>query len=290
MPTHYSVVQYVPDPLTGERINIGIIAVGDSEIASRFLDSWARVECFAAGHSVDFLRDFAEEIQAASPAQLGLSGLTLPEDLTVETLQNIACRWTNAVQFTTPATSLKQPAELLAGLAPRFLRTTTTATSIVGRPRDRRRAAAIAHSALSLAVEYQQMQAQVKRRTLIRGALEEYRFDSVALNGRPLLAAHGISFESGGDDVERSVDALGQAIRDVRDHLEHLQIGVVALRREEDENSRPFKRAVHIFETYGARVLREDEVQDWAIDAAAKYMTGEVPGAEDGELSLLNVA
>lgn len=283
MPTFYSVVQYVPDPLTGERINIGIIAVGESEIESRFLNSWSRVECFAAGRDISSLLDFAEALEGASPSQLGLSGLTIPESITVDKLSQMSLRWTNAIQFTPLGTSLQPPAQLLASLAPRFLHAVPTREPVASRPKDRRRAAAIAHSALAMAVSYRALPVQVKRREFVQGALEEYRFDSVALNGKPLMAAHGVSFLTAVDEAERSIDALGQAIRDVKEKYPDLPIGVVALRSENQESLRPYNRAVHLFGNYGAQVLREEEAQDWALDASAKYVDISSKGKDESD-------
>lgn len=275
MPTHYSVVQYVPDPLAEERINIGIIAVGETEIASRFLENWARVECFAGGADISILKAFAAEVSAASPAQLGMGWVQSGEQLTADSLTVIFRRWTNAIQFTEPAASLRPPHAVLDALSPRFLRIPCEPSEAAPpeRRRSRSAAASIAHSAVFAAIQMQRLEnVQVRWRAWLAGALEEYLYDSVAENSVPIMAAQGLSFEGGGsDDLERSIDAMGQAIRDVRDRIPMLPIGVVALANSEDEESKPFKRATHLFESYGARLLREHEAQSWAIESAAAY-------------------
>src|SRR6266571_3423111 len=46
MPTTYTVVQYVPDPIADERLNVGVIAVSGGRARSRFLTNWLRAERF----------------------------------------------------------------------------------------------------------------------------------------------------------------------------------------------------------------------------------------------------
>jgi Protein of unknown function (DUF3037) len=65
MPGYYSVVQYLPDPVTDERVNIGVITYGDGGIRCRFLRTWTRVRMFG-GEDVSFLREFAAGVTQAT--------------------------------------------------------------------------------------------------------------------------------------------------------------------------------------------------------------------------------
>ena len=59
MTSHYSIVQYVPDPIADERINVGVIATGENgTVRVRFLGHWQRVHQFGRG-DVSFLQEFA---------------------------------------------------------------------------------------------------------------------------------------------------------------------------------------------------------------------------------------
>ncbi len=46
MASFYTVVQYVPDPVTDERVNIGVIVAAEDTVQSRFLSNWRRVKQF----------------------------------------------------------------------------------------------------------------------------------------------------------------------------------------------------------------------------------------------------
>ena len=72
MISKYTVVQYLPDPLNGECINIGVVVLGDGQVLSRFLGEWDRVECFSGGRDITFLRHFAERVHESDPEQLAL--------------------------------------------------------------------------------------------------------------------------------------------------------------------------------------------------------------------------
>jgi hypothetical protein len=42
MPARYSVIQYLPDPATDERINFGVLAFGDGDhLYARFVRNWS---------------------------------------------------------------------------------------------------------------------------------------------------------------------------------------------------------------------------------------------------------
>ena len=73
MSSFYSIAQFVPDPVTDERINIGAFAFGDGRVRCHFLSKWGRVQHFST-QDIGFLRDFARDMTAAS-RRSGLSEL-----------------------------------------------------------------------------------------------------------------------------------------------------------------------------------------------------------------------
>ncbi len=71
MASRYSIIQYVPNPIADERINIGIVAFNDQLVKTRFVKSWKRVRCFATDESdIDYLQEFTANMQKL--ASLGL--------------------------------------------------------------------------------------------------------------------------------------------------------------------------------------------------------------------------
>ena len=65
MPAFYSIVQYVPDPVIDERINVGVIVFGEGRVMSRFVDNWRRVRNFGS-EGIAFLRKFADQAEQMS--------------------------------------------------------------------------------------------------------------------------------------------------------------------------------------------------------------------------------
>jgi hypothetical protein len=279
MPTFYSILQYLPDPTTGERINVGMIAIGDETVGTRFVDSWDRIKCFAGDADIRFLVDFASKMEGAELSQLGLPGLEVGDALTLENLNLWAGEWREALQFTPPTVSLQSPADLLTDLAPRFLRLSDAPeTGIVRsgtRARGRHTAARLAHQAVLMGVTVQELDLTVERQGVLPGVVGSAQFDSVALNGRPVLAAQGLSFEpEDSDQIERAIEALGHKIWNVREAYPSLEVGVVTLRRSRVEKADLYDRAVEIFTYHGATVVNEHEAQSWAVEAAGRYREG----------------
>lgn len=119
------IVQFVPDALTEERINVGVIAFDKQAVECRFLSNWQRVRCFA-GEEIEFLKDFAHEItkqlSGTSPLDLG-AGKDLGQGraLTPELLIRMSRDWAGAIQFTTPKSSTRSRATVLNWAASRLL-------------------------------------------------------------------------------------------------------------------------------------------------------------------------
>src|SRR2546427_8096708 len=105
MPTTYTVVQYVPDPIADERLNVGVIAVSGSHARSRFLSNWLRAERFGNA-SVRVLRDFARQVEEAGVPALPIREAGGRLELSEEKLRELAGHWVNSIQFTAPRTSL----------------------------------------------------------------------------------------------------------------------------------------------------------------------------------------
>jgi len=105
MPSHYSIIRFVPDSVTDERVNIGVVAVGDGGPQVRFLRHWRRVREFA---DVDpkALRDFVKALLDESA-----------NEWTRDNLERFARTWTNSIQFSEPSASLESTVEAVEWLA-----------------------------------------------------------------------------------------------------------------------------------------------------------------------------
>ena len=65
MSAQFSVIRYVPDPITEECVNFGVVAWDGERIRCRFLSNWTRVRSFGQ-QKLDFLREFAKEMTAVT--------------------------------------------------------------------------------------------------------------------------------------------------------------------------------------------------------------------------------
>jgi len=96
MVCYYTIVRYYPDPITDERINIGVIVFGDGKVRSRFVRDWHRVEQFG-GEDISYLHEFAQRVKGWDET----------------TLKDCIGRWNRSIQFRKPSPSLRTPEKLL---------------------------------------------------------------------------------------------------------------------------------------------------------------------------------
>jgi hypothetical protein len=118
--SQYSIIQYFPNPIADERINIGAIAFDEEVIKVQFLQHWERVSDFGM-ENIDFLKDFATRMKKSVADGLLFPGdepNTLPRQ---ERLTKIARTWFNSIQFTEPRGSLEDVESLLQDVVETYL-------------------------------------------------------------------------------------------------------------------------------------------------------------------------
>lgn len=106
MVSYFSIIQYVPNPIIGERINIGVVTTDGQRTYARFLQNWSRVENFSLENNIDFLKNFAEKVI---------------KEKQLFDFANAACTYKNTIQITAPRASLKKADILLNEICSRFL-------------------------------------------------------------------------------------------------------------------------------------------------------------------------
>src|SRR5205085_8631669 len=109
MPSKYTVLQFLPNPASGERVNVGVIAYGPSGGYVRFLSRWDRVRAFART-DVSFLKDLTKAVIARVDVltQAVREGF-VPEFQPAE-IEGWVAKWSFCVEFTEPRASLLNPA------------------------------------------------------------------------------------------------------------------------------------------------------------------------------------
>jgi len=269
--THYTVVHYLPNPLSGERINVGLIAWNEGRIAARFVDDWRRVHSFG-GEDVEFIHDFVERVEEAMLSEPLLPGLADGPQLDEDRLKRIVGTWTHSLQFSEPKASLKSPAAVVDEMAPVFLRRSRRRVKTW---RDRRAAAALVASSVRTTVTNlvkTKPADLVRRNQLIKGKLGRHQFDVVVANGKPLFAAQGLSFQIGDTrllDLETNATAF--AITDVRRAIPHFPLAVLTLPPQ--KKSPLFTQAQKVFHGLSADVVESaEEMARWAARTTKKVV------------------
>jgi hypothetical protein len=249
MPSHYLVVQYVPDLVRDERVNIGVIAVGNGKVRTHFLENWQRVRHFGS-KGIAALKEFAHQSSRLSE----------------EDLRNAAANWKNVIQFTQPAASLLDVDQLVIDAAERFLVDPPT----VCKPyRTRSDAARLTRQLVTSALRERLggIAREFVRPTPLQGRYDEHEFDVTVSNGQPMFAAHGLSFEAPPTkDLAKELHATSWSIEDVRQTHPNLSIAIIALPPK--GNFEPYERARRVFTDLGALVVPEEQATGWAAAVA----------------------
>jgi hypothetical protein len=231
MPSHYSVIRYVPDSVTDERINVGVIAVGDGGTHARFLAHWHRVREFGAP-DLRFLHEFARELELRRDPRLNGG-----RDWNHDELMRLASGWTNSIQFSEPRASLKTSAELIEEVAVRFLRDEAAPAQAY---RARSQAIELALSKAKAALRNRfgvRGAALVNKRVPLQGAVYSHHFDLVIGNDQPYFAGQMLSLELPDQRrVEKDIDAAGWTIQDLRQYAPDLSAAVLALMPADGHN------------------------------------------------------
>lgn len=252
MASFYSVVQYVPDPSTDERINIGLLAIGDGRVRSRFVKDWRRVRQFA-GSSVSFLPDVVASIQRVSEADV----------------RSYVVDWKNTVQLTPLRASTLHPEELLDQLAPQLLRGLSAPTP---RPHGHAYAVKVTRRAIKKAVSatlgHQAALKLIREDEPIRGKHMEHHLDLALRNGNLLTGVFAISFRVQEPSLESQLRAKLYSLRDVHQRHPQLNLAVAALLPNTAAGRREYGQASEAIAAEKARLVPETELPKWANEVA----------------------
>lgn len=268
MASRYSIIQYVPNPIADERINIGVLVFDEKIVKVHFLRSWERIKCFAR-EDIKFLRDFADRMGKASK-----NGLLFPNDdpnngqSRVDRLRKVSRGWINSIQFTEPRGSLENIDSVFEDTIRTYL---VDEIPVQQNMRDRQSAKRIVTSSVKnvLKGRFGKKADKLLKKdadAIIKGVSDSHNFDVSVANGHPYLAAHGVSFEI--RTHKETLDALAWWIQDVKELDGSFPLAIVTLPPKPDfpDYFRLLETYNHTKETYtnlGASVLGEEEFPIW---------------------------
>ncbi len=260
----YTVVRYMPDPVSEECVNVGVIAWDGAETVCRFLTNWSRVSVFG-GEPVAFLKEFAGEVQARTSKQLLLPGLSTEARLDGKDLEAMFGTWHGCIQFSKPRGSLKGAQALLGDIAAIFLRERSSTERRM--PRSRAVVAKMAAECLFEAINDLNIPKPahyVRRGFSLRGNVAEHRFDVGLVNGKVYNLVQAVSFEKDEDDLRQELYAKYFDIEDVRKDHSDLGLAIVALPPIAHPQSRLFEEATKILGEFNAKIVTEAQLGNWA--------------------------
>ncbi|MGL5942303.1 MAG: DUF3037 domain-containing protein [Waterburya sp.] len=274
MASRYSIIQYVPNPIADERINIGVVAFNDQLVKTRFVKSWKRVRCFATDESdIDYLQEFTANMQKLASLGLLFTDNIKDKSQNFHRLTKIARSWGNSVQFTEPKGSLEDPETLLKDIFEDLLiepPATKTPTF-----RDRQAAAKVVRNRVREALKNLGKEAEeyFKKNYELQGELSKNKFDVAVANGKPFLAAQGISFEV--QITEQIISSTSWIVSDVKKMQPNTPLGVIMLPPKAESSY--FEQAKKTYEDskrrlcyLGAEIIEENDVESWTVDRLGK--------------------
>lgn len=251
MPAYYSLVQYVPDLVRRERVNIGIVVFNEERMKSHFIENWNRIRQF--GGCVPALQDVAKQI----------------EQMSLEVLRNTIESWQHSIQFTAPAASLLDLDSLLIDMTQRCLIDPEQQERSY---RNRQQAVAITKNSLANALREVIGKAAVKllkAHFAMSGSLDRHEYDIALVNGQPLLAANSLSFETPDrKEIVKVSHATAWSIEDIKRRDSSFRLAIIALPPKQP--SEVYDRAVNTFKSLGAEIVVEDELEAWSFQVATQ--------------------
>jgi Protein of unknown function (DUF3037) len=269
MPAHYTVVQFVPNPIADERVNIGVIVYNQRDVRVRFLSRWDRVKNFAR-QDVHFLRDIAQETVRRIDGFVSAVRSGLEPSFPGAFIENMIARGQHCVQLTQLRASTKDPSEVIDALCQQFLNEPIPEPRAV---RDRAAASRAAVSGLRNALEEtigDLAEDYLKKKEKVVGKHQAHRFDAVVANGVPYMAVSGISFEGEHSGrLEMALDSLAWSVSDIVARSQGIKVGILAL---PPRHSNPdyasqidyFGEKQRLYTDLGADFMTEAEYPGWA--------------------------
>ena len=246
----YAVLQYVPDPVRQECLNVGVVVAipGSAAAAVRVLKKpeASRLKWLGAKDDVKFLDDLADD----------LSHPEVPPGATAaDVLARAHTEWGGTVRVSELRAALHDDAQDLCDeLYSRY----------VANPRTRKRAAyrdrAAARRTVANALREGLPKEAVQVRVTVPGHYETHKFDLGVRNGVLLHAIATFSFEAPDrETLQTEVDACAWAIQDVRKSTPELPITVVTI-----GSGGRLDAAERVYSEVGARLIREPHIEEWA--------------------------
>ncbi len=269
----YAILQYVPDPVRDERLNIGVLVAGDEPrfFSARLLPQtgWGRIRRLGYDQDrallVELRRQFAAET---------LTGAEIPGAVsswwTAGRMREASTEWCGTLQVSRPRPVIHdQPAALVNEL---FKRCVADPGAPRRRPRDRKWVNAKIRVELRAAITTKLPDASfdeyLAQKPRVEGAHEAHAFDFELRNGHSLELMRSLSFETADTmRLRNEVDAIAFAITDLQAGNVPTPVTVVSI-----GEGRLLQTAERLYGELGANLVREAEIPTWAEASSEKLL------------------
>lgn len=266
---YYSIIQYVPNQIRNERINIGVIVVNKdgSFSKTKFTNRFSRAKNFS-GRNVSFLKDFSKNFQFETNDQKLLAYENTKWDL--GRLKKVSGQWWDSIQFSEIKTSINPPEKVLSDMFNLFVEGFSKESAKLYRYKEA--AIQLASDAFKKAIlnkhpNIRGINKYIRIRSKIKGRRADHAFDVVVRNGNPYIGVKGLSFEiKKPGHIEQSIFALAYEMGDVLKSHPKLKIGVVSLlpKRTTKKIRELYQEGQNVFKDIDAELIPEKEILDWA--------------------------
>jgi hypothetical protein len=269
----YSILQYVPDPVRGERINVGVLVAAEAGdyFGAKLIHrrEFGRIKRLGYGLDLEFLTEFDDQLRRDSFEAAQIPG-TAGNVWGVDALAAASREWANTMQLTPPRPVLSEKApELLTDLYRRFVAPPAPPRT---RARDRRWINRRVSTKLRALLRAQRPDLDatrhVKSDVTIQGGLQLHRFDIQLANGRPIDVVRSLSFETGDKQgLQTEIDAVAWAIDDLKSAEHAPPVTVVSI-----GGGKQLETAASVYEKLGATFVREREIDGWVQDSSSRLL------------------
>ena len=267
---YYSLVRYLPDPVTGEQVNVAAIIFDAEHVELRTTHNWKRIQRFG-GENIAFIQDFIK----AFNERYNKDATAKESDLMAE-IQEMASNWCHSLQVSEPRPSTEGIVELADFVSERFLdpgdvaKAEKETTQRVRRTTQKGAAGLTARSIKqSVADRFGSSvgKSLVQRDYPVRGTLQQHISDIAVANGKPLYLAKAVSFEvQENKNLLDHIDATKWFLDDVRTRDQDTPIAIVVI--PSLEQSTLYERSIRIFEELSGEVVGSTNLDSWARSMA----------------------
>ncbi|TLN27014.1 DUF3037 domain-containing protein, partial [bacterium] len=253
--TTFAIVRFVPDPIRGEQINVGLVAIRGDEVASRFVTDLRRLDAFASQDKAFAKKTIRrlEQLFEGRDVQFGEPVVTL------QLFERMRHDYRGVVQFSMPGATALAPAEFIEHEYPRLVAPERKRPAERPRVELTRRAQTAVLNAVKHRFGVEELPGNLTiGRTEVAGKFRPHRFHVGVQNGHLYTAAQALAFKGEPADVDRDMGVFAWMFDDVRKTHPDLPLTIVLGKPDPVDRAKQLhEQAKGMFPEYHANVVEE---------------------------------